>query len=173
METYVLATAIALVPLSFFWTVRIILRELRQSREESRAHQEAFLAVAESIAATEPGVPVERVETQDERIAEIIGEMVALASKVDILPHTWEEMFHKVRRTEERTRGAVKRARQQLANAGLDPDEELEGTWAGLQSPDGVGGDEGGMPSVPEGVGNGAATPEDFRTLALRRKYGA
>lgn len=174
-----ITAAVALLGLGVVsWPLWVLSRDLRDIRDHRERSQAAFLGVAQSIADTMGDAPFDRIESVESRQADLLAQVVELASKVDVLPHTWEEMYHKVRRTEERTRGAVKRARSQLQAAGLDPDEELEGTWASLQPGDGAGSPGSGVPTVPEGMGpipsntsQGAEAPS-FRQLGLLRKYG-
>lgn len=158
--------------------IAVLVRDLRKFREASERHQETFLAVAQSIAETMPTHSVERVDAIDERVADIIAHLTQLDHVVDGLPVKWEEMVNKARRTEERTRGAVRRARRQLQANGFDPDEEIEGLHEELRSGDEPRGEGGGVQPMPQSmdpsptfVPPGQITPE-VRALALRRKYG-
>jgi ABC-type transporter Mla subunit MlaD len=110
------------------------------------------------------------------QLADVIGDLVALQAKADQLPQTWEEMHAKVRRTEERTRGAVRRARKELEESGFRS-EELDGTWAELQPLDADGSGGEGLQPMHNGVGHVPAPVEGpqiepWRAAALTRKYG-
>jgi hypothetical protein len=120
--------------------------------------------------------PRQELDSLQAEVAELAASHAELFAKADQLPVTWEEMLRKVRRTEERTRGAVRRARQELEEAGFQS-EELEGAWGDLQPLDGTGSETGGLQPLSNGVGsvpqNPSPQPEpDFRSLALARKYG-
>lgn len=120
------------------------------------------------------GYPVDRLETLEAAHHEFIDAHVELAAKVDQLPHTWEEMHHKVRRTEERTRGAVRRAMAELEENGLES-AELNEIGRQLRLEDAPGSNGSGVPDVPTGMGTvptPQAPPDDWRARTLAYKYG-
>lgn len=120
------------------------------------------------------GYPVDRLEALEAAHHEFIASHVELAEKVDRLPHTWEEMHHKVRRTEERTRGAVRRAMAELEENGLESPELTE-IGHQLRVEDGGGSNGGGMSPMPTGMGDvppAQPAPPDWQAATLAYKYG-
>jgi len=112
--------------------------------------------------------------TQDLR--DLVTDFVELRAEVDRLPSTWQEMEHKVRRTEERTRGAVRRAMAELEESGLSS-PELEGAWNDLRPVDAPGSNGDGVQPVPTGMGTVPQAqpipPEDaWKAATLAYKYG-
>lgn len=117
--------------------------------------------------------PVDRLDGLESRTGELIDAHVELAAKVDQLPHTWDEMHNKVRRVEERTRGAVRRAMAELEENGLESGE-LSEIGRQLQLPDGNGSGSPGMYSVSETMGNVQTPPTpqmDGRQAAIAFKW--
>ena len=118
--------------------------------------------------------PVDRLESLEASHAEFVGALVELDAKVDKLPHTWEEMHHKVRRTEERTRGAVRRAMEELEENGLES-AELNEIGSQLRLGDGNGSGPNGMHPMSTQVGGippGAQQPQvDGRQAAIAYKW--
>jgi len=119
--------------------------------------------------------PDDRIDTLARQLDEIRGAMVELDARTDQLPSTWEEMHHKVRRTEERTRAAVRRVQKELEEGGYE-DEEISGLARQLQLGDGTGGPANGVRPMHGGMGQvqetPSPTPEDWRARALRQKFG-
>lgn len=107
-----------------------------------------------------------------------------LEDLVDRLPQRWEllkeeanAIFNRARAAEERTRGAVNRARQELADRGL-LDDGIEEQARELRLLDGGGSEEEGMPAMHQGMADGGqpvqprpmteAEEEEFVRRALR-----
>lgn len=121
-------------------------------------------------------LPWDRIDALDGVVQKLVTTCTKLEADVDRLPHTWEEMHNKVRRTEERTRGAVRRAMAELEENGLQS-PELNGIAHDLRLGDGEGSEGGRVPSVPGGVGGVSpasppAAEADWKTMTQRYKWG-
>jgi len=129
---------------------------------------------AEALCRIEEGLPAtDRLDGIEARQAELVEELVRLDAVCDSLPVRWEEMYAKVRRTEERARGAVRRAMEELEEAGLRSGE-LEGTLEDLRREYGSGSPAGGVQPVPQGVGSlpPATEAEALKALRNARVFG-
>lgn len=115
----------------------------------------------------------ERLDGIEARQAELVEELVRLDTVTESLPIRWEEMYQKVRRTEERARGSVRRAMEELEEAGLRSGE-LEGTLEDLRREYGDGGADGAVRPLPAGVGNvpAPARAPTLTELRNRRLFG-
>jgi len=114
-----------------------------------------------------------RVDSLSGIVEDLGAAVVKLEAEVDQLPHTWNEMHNKVRRVEERTRGAVRRAMQELEENGVES-AELTEIGSQLRLGDGNGGPPSGMQPMPEGMATippQPAPPSDGRAEAIAYKW--
>jgi len=147
-DDLVLTAAVAVAALAVTWALLGIQAAIRHIIEGD------LLSLVEAVENVGEALPAaQRLEGIEARQAELVEELVRLDTVCDSLPVRWEEMYAKVRRTEERARGSVRRALEELEEAGLRSGE-LEGTLEELRREYGTGGENGGVQQVSEGMGN-------------------
>lgn len=145
-----------------------------------KAISEGFESLARELSGVQGAVRDTGSLLQDgtERLAEeLLARVIELESAVDLLPSKWEEIEHKARRTEERTRASVRRIKNRYEANGIF-DDELEGVSHDVGLSDAGPSETGGVSTMPEGLGhprNGSGpetTEESWVQATLKQKYG-
>jgi len=100
--------------------------------------------------------------------------LLDLEDSVERLPRKWEDIKREALAAEARARAHIKRAQKELSERGLtDPGVDQLGRELSLV--DGNGGENEGMPPVPQDVAVAASVdvgPQDWRELTRNRKFG-
>jgi len=113
---------------------------------------------------------------QGEAFAALSLTVAKLGIEMDSLPKKWDDIKRDARRIEERTRGRIRRAQQELEDGGDPAGIEYEGEASGTLAEDGEGAAR--VPRMPArmegGPGRAPATPapnpvDELRRLQLRK----
>lgn len=153
------------------WGIAHLTRAFRQFHGEVIGQSETLTDLVGNIG-DQLGA-LHRLDSLEARQHELVEEFTRLDAVCDSLPVRWEEMYAKVRRTEERARGSVRRALEELEEAGLRSGE-LEGTLEEIRREYGERSEPSGVQPVRENLGSNGADepPPSLNQLALRVKYG-
>lgn len=159
------------------WSVRDTRRTSEAVRDASEWHQEGVVEaldrIVEAMAALNDMAGVrDTLDTLSAQQLDLFAKVQRLDEGLDALPHKWDEMYARVRRTEERARGSVRRAMEELEDAGLRSGE-LEGTLEEIRQLYGDRGEEGGVRPVRPGMepgANGDVSAPDPETELIRAR---